>query len=160
MEQMTEMFKQLVQVTAEYAVNFMELLSIAIIVVTTAVAFWKLLRGESSARIYLLHGQSLGLSFKLGSEILRTITVRNMNEILEIGLLIVIKAAMTWLIHWELQDVEEEQNHSHKKRDSLERSARAFHPETNIIIDDPADAKVTVSGDEPVNVEKTGPGEA
>ncbi|WP_300911197.1 DUF1622 domain-containing protein, partial [Faecalibaculum rodentium] len=107
-EEITEAFKEVVSHVAEISVNFMELLSICIIVFTTFVAFFKLLRHEKSARVYLLHGQSIGLTFKLGSEILRTITVRNMDEIMQIAMLILIKAAMTWLIHWELTDTDEE----------------------------------------------------
>lgn len=85
------------------AIYLMELLSVIIIVFTTVRAFIKLLRRKPYARVYLLHGQSIGLTFKLGSEILRTITVRNMDEIWQIFLLIVIKACMVLLIDWELK---------------------------------------------------------
>lgn len=135
MEHLAEQFKEIVTNLAEVSVNFMELLSIVIIVVTTAVAFYKLCRGESAAKVYLLHGQSLGLSFKLGSEILRTITVRNMNEIMEIAMLIAVKAAMTWLIHWELKDVDpDESEEEQSKLSFIDKIGHALHPVTTVII--------------------------
>lgn len=47
-EEITEAFKEVVSHVAEISVNFMELLSICIIVFTTFVAFFKLLRHEKS----------------------------------------------------------------------------------------------------------------
>lgn len=145
---LTEAFKEFVSHIAEISVNFMELLSICIIVFTTFVAFYKLLRHEPSARVYLLHGQSIGLTFKLGSEILRTITVRNLDEILQIALLIAIKAAMTWLIHWELQDVEESNPGTMYHPDEEHNLSRHFKPQpsTTIIIEAGQNAKVTTDG--------------
>jgi uncharacterized membrane protein len=133
-----ETFKAFVSEIAELAVNFLELLSIGIIVYTTFVAFYKLLRKQPGSRIYLLHGQSVGLTFKLGSEILRTITVRNMDEILQIALLIAIKAAMTWLIHWELRDVEEEQEALSGKESFTDKLGKMFKPQTTVIVQSPA----------------------
>lgn len=97
----------LVNEVASLAIYLMELLSALIIVFTTCRAFIKLLRKRPYARVYLLHGQSIGLTFKLGSEILRTITVRNMDEIWQIFMLIIIKACMVLLIDWELKSAAE-----------------------------------------------------
>ena len=132
---MHELITHLVAVIAGLSIDFMELLSIGIIVYTTFFAFYKLLKKKSQrAHFILLHGQSIGLTFKLGSEILRTVTVRNMDEILQIAMLIVIKAAMTWLIHWELSGIEQEQEskngHTRKVKSLSERVHEKLHPET------------------------------
>ena len=58
-------------------------------------------------RLNLAKGMALGLEFKLGSEILRTVIIREMSEILLVGAIIVLRAALTFLIHWEIK-VEEE----------------------------------------------------
>ncbi|MFA1015581.1 DUF1622 domain-containing protein [Dubosiella newyorkensis] len=107
---MHEELNHLVSTFAGLSIDFLELISIGIILYTTFLAFFKLLKHDPNARVYLLHGQSIGLTFKLGSEILRTVTARNMDELLQIGMIIVIKAAMTWLIHWELKGIEHEQS--------------------------------------------------
>ena len=153
-EEITEAFKEVVSHVAEISVNFMELLSICIIVFTTFVAFFKLLRHEKSARVYLLHGQSIGLTFKLGSEILRTITVRNMDEIMQIAMLILIKAAMTWLIHWELTDTDEEPDEpsSHAAHAHLEGVFGHARPNTTIIIEAGQNAHVETARPDDVDV--------
>lgn len=93
---------------AAVSMYILELLSIALIVFSTVVAFVKLFRHDRYARIYLLHGQSIGLSFKLGAEILRTVTATSLLDITEVFLLIVIKACMVLLIERELKSADEE----------------------------------------------------
>lgn len=103
----TKLFHELVLDLAAFSMYLLELMSIAIIVFTTVVAFVKLFRHERYARVYLLHGQSLGLTFKLGAEILRTITATSLMDIIEVFLLIVIKACMVLLIERELKSTDE-----------------------------------------------------
>lgn len=91
---------------AKLSMYLLELLSVIIIVYSTFVAFYKLFKHQSYARVYLLHGQSVGLTFKLGAEILRTVVARDINDIWEVALLIAIKAAMVLLIEWELKGIE------------------------------------------------------
>lgn len=60
-------------------------------------------------RLNLAKGMAMGLEFKLGSEILRTVTVREFSEILTVAGIIALRAALTFLIHWEIKH--EEKNH-------------------------------------------------
>ncbi len=108
MSDTTVFFHELTMDLASFSMYILELLSICIIVFTTFVAFFKLFRHERYARVYLLHGQSIGLSFKLGAEILRTVTATSLMDIIEVFLLIVIKACMVMLIERELRGAETE----------------------------------------------------
>ena len=54
-------------------------------------------------RLNLATGMALGLEFKLGSEILRTVIVRELSEIATVAAIIVLRAALTCLIHWEIK---------------------------------------------------------
>ena len=45
-----------------------------------------------------------GLEFKLGSEILRTVVVREFNEIFIVAGIIALRAVLTLLIHWEIKN--------------------------------------------------------
>ncbi len=58
-------------------------------------------------RLNLAKSMALGLEFKLGSEILRTVIIREMSEIMLVGAIILLRAALTFLIHWEIK-VEED----------------------------------------------------
>ena len=40
----------------------------------------------------------------LGSEILRTVIVRDLTEIITVAAIIVLRAALTFLIHWEIKE--------------------------------------------------------
>jgi uncharacterized membrane protein len=109
----TQFTHELVLEIATYSMYLLELISIAIIVFTTFVAFFKLFKKEPYARVYLLHGQSIALTFKLGAEILRTVTAASLYDIIEVFLLILIKACMVALVEKELRsskaEIEDEQ---------------------------------------------------
>ena len=65
---------------------------------------WDYLRRNPMIRLNLANGLALGLEFKLGSEILRTVVVRELNELLIVGGIIILRAALTFLIHWEIKE--------------------------------------------------------
>ena len=44
----------------------------------------------------------MALEFKMGSELLRTLIVREWNELLILGSVILLRAALTFLIQWEI----------------------------------------------------------
>ena len=52
----------------------------------------------------------MGLEFKMGSEILRTVVVREWKEILTVAGIIGLRAALTFLIHWEIKEEVREEN--------------------------------------------------
>jgi uncharacterized membrane protein len=54
-------------------------------------------------RLNLAQGMALGLEFKLGSEILRTVIVRELSEVAVVAAIIALRAALTFLIHWEIK---------------------------------------------------------
>ena len=57
-------------------------------------------------KLGLARGLELGLEFKLGGEILRTVIVRDIGEIFTVGSIILLRALLTFLIHWEIQNEE------------------------------------------------------
>ena len=59
-----------------------------------------------NTRLNLAKGMATGLEFKLGSEILRTVVVREFSEIYTVAAIIALRAALTFLIHWEIKNEE------------------------------------------------------
>ena len=53
-------------------------------------------------------GIAHSLCFKLGAEVLRTALVREWSELLVLGAIILLHAAMSILIHWEIRMEEKE----------------------------------------------------
>ncbi len=94
----------------EIAILFFEFVGIIIIIWTGIVGVSKYIRRRPDTRIVLAKGLALGLEFKLGSEILRTVVVREWREIAIVGGIIILRAALTFLIHWEIKEEEKIKN--------------------------------------------------
>ncbi|WP_310604469.1 DUF1622 domain-containing protein [Anaerosporobacter sp.] len=101
-----EFLQNLLEHIVEIAILFFEFVGIIIIVWTGIVSVYKYVRRSKETRIVLAKGLALGLEFKLGSEILRTVIVREWKEIAIVGGIIVLRAALTFLIHWEIKEEE------------------------------------------------------
>lgn len=56
-----------------------------------------------TVRLSLARALALGLEFKLGGEILRTVVVRTMDEILILAAIVVLRGFLNLLIHWEIR---------------------------------------------------------
>ena len=85
---------------------------VAVILATGLRGVADCLRRSPSVRLRLAQGMALGLEFKLGSEILRTVMVRDFGEIALVGAIILLRAALTFLIHWEIR-AEGGRGHTH-----------------------------------------------
>ncbi len=87
----------------EYAVLLIELVGVAIILFAATRAVIALFKKNPRVRLELAEGIALALEFKLGAELLRTLTVREWKELLILGAVILLRAAMTFLIQWEIR---------------------------------------------------------
>lgn len=65
-------------------------------------------------RLSLARALALGLEFKLGGEILRTVVVRTIDEVLILGAIVILRGFLNLLIHWEIQrdrdEIRDEEN--------------------------------------------------
>ena len=114
------------QTVLEYIVEagilIFEYIGVGIIIWTSLVSLTKYVRRKADTRIYLAKGLAMGLEFKLGSEILRTVIVREWKEIAIVAGIIALRATLTFLIHWEIK--QEELN---EQRDIETESMRRKH---------------------------------
>jgi len=79
-----------------------EIVGVAVILAVGARGVVDCFCRNGSTRLRLAQGMAMGLEFKLGSEILRTVVVRDFAEIGLVGAIILLRAALTFLIHWEI----------------------------------------------------------
>ena len=105
-----EYLENLLALTANTAILILEFMGVGIIIFSGITGFIKYVRQSPDTRIYLAKGFAMGLEFKLGSEILRTVVVRQWQEIGIVAGIIVLRAALTLLIHWEMHN-EEKKDH-------------------------------------------------
>lgn len=91
---------------AGLAIILFEFIGVGIIIYSGIRGFAKWLMRADDTRIYLAKGMAMGLEFKLGSEILRTVVVREWKEIGIVAGIVGLRAALTFLIHWEIKEEE------------------------------------------------------
>ena len=89
-----------------YIILLVELIGIGVLIYTVIKALLGLFRGHERVRLDLAEGIALTLEFKLGSEVLRTAIVRDFEELAIAGAIVVLRAAITFLIHWEIKNEE------------------------------------------------------
>lgn len=63
-------------------------------------------------RLDLARALALGLEFKLGGEILRTVVARELQEMLAVGAIILLRGALSLLIHWEISHIQQDESKS------------------------------------------------
>lgn len=103
---MLELIQKVLEVIVEVGILIFEYMGVGIIIWTSLISFGKFVRRKDDTRIYLAKGLAMGLEFKLGSEILRTVVVREWKEIAIVAGIILLRATLTFLIHWEIKQEE------------------------------------------------------
>ena len=102
------MLEHLVEVVLESLIPLCELMGILIIAVSTVAAFWQYFRGlvtrtPGDVKSQLASGLALSLEFKMAAEILKTVQVRDMTELMVLGAVIILRALLSFLIHFEMK---------------------------------------------------------
>lgn len=85
----------------------LELFGVVVLVFTALKAFIQWLKHDTNLRLDLAQGIALSLEFKMGSEVLRTVIVREWAELGILGAVIALRGLLTFLIHWEIKHEEE-----------------------------------------------------
>ena len=107
-------FENLVRV----CILLIEFVGIAVIVISMARGFIGYIKKDSHTRIQLAQGIMLGLEFKIGSEVLRSVIVTNWEELGKLAAIILLRSLLTLLLHWEI-GVEEK-----REREEAEQAAK------------------------------------
>lgn len=107
------MLEEVIAVCLPQIICLLEIIGITVIVigsVRTFVLYLKNIFEKSNYRIRIELGQSLalGLEFKMGAEILKTVLITEMNEILILGSIILLRAILSLLLHFEMKESYEE----------------------------------------------------
>ncbi|MBQ2615332.1 MAG: DUF1622 domain-containing protein [Synergistaceae bacterium] len=101
-----ESIESVFQLVVQYGILMMECVGVIILLTTAVKSIWGILAHDKSVRLTLAKGIALALEFKLGGEVLRTVIVREWSELAILGAIIVLRGALTFLIHWEIKTEE------------------------------------------------------
>ncbi len=102
------MLDTVVEIILEYLIPICELMGIAVVAVSTVTAFVKYIRslalhGQEDIKFQLASGLALSLEFKMAAEILKTVLVRDLTELIVLGAVIALRALLSVLIHFEMK---------------------------------------------------------
>ena len=103
MEKVYEVISKYFDLIVEYLILLVEFVGIVILVYAIVSAVIGLFKRQQHVRLKLAEGIALSLEFKMGGELLRTVIVREWNELLILGAIILLRAALTFLIQWEIK---------------------------------------------------------
>ena len=108
MEQLALYLKSFLHPLAELSASVLELVGILIIIIGSCRALIKLMtclleKKDFHVVIDLGKALSLALEFKMGAEIIKTVIIHTMDELAILGIVIVIRALLAFIIHWEMQ---------------------------------------------------------
>ena len=102
---------------AEITVHTLELIGISIIIVGSirvliqVIKQWKN-NTYSQQKVVIALGKSLALAleFKMGAEIVNTVIVRDLRELAVLATIILLRAILALLIHWEIKNEKSEED--------------------------------------------------
>ena len=108
MEQLALMLKDLLHPIAEISASILELIGILIIIIGTVRALVRLVDSIVKKKGFhvamdLGKALSLALEFKMGAEIIKTVIIHNLEELAILGAVVIIRALLAFIIHWEMR---------------------------------------------------------
>jgi Predicted membrane protein len=106
MEHINDFMGDFLLCNAEFFIHVLEIVGMFFIVVAAGKSIYEFFTKNNRYRLDLAEGLATGLEFKLGGEILRTVIVRDFEEIGLVGGIIILRVALTVLIHWEIKNEE------------------------------------------------------
>ncbi|MBR4293179.1 MAG: DUF1622 domain-containing protein [Clostridia bacterium] len=115
MQNFIDKYKDVLHVIAEISSSTLELIGIIIIIVGSALALGRLLKSlvkKEQFRVVasLGRGLAIALEFKMGAEIIKTVIIHDLEELAILGAVIIIRALLAFIIHWEIRIEEKERD--------------------------------------------------
>ena len=104
-----------------FSIIICDMIGLAVILTTVGKSVWRFFHKDHHVKLLLAQGIALALEFKLAGEVLRTVTVRDFNELAILGTIIVLRGAITLLIHWEIKTEKAEEEHEKQIQAEEER---------------------------------------
>ena len=127
-------------------IHLMEAMGVFIIIFSAIKAFIQYAMrffnfSDDTIKIELAKALALGLEFKLGGEILKTLMIRTLDEMLILASIVVLRVVLTFVIRWEIEsDTKHCNNFLHYK----EKNSQENNKNTSTIMQKLFPAKKTL----------------
>ena len=119
------MLHHIIEIVLPVIISILEIMGIFVVVWTAIHAFWEYIQNafmkkNLDIQSNLAKGLATGLEFKLAAEILKTVLVQSMDELYILGAVILLRALMSVLIHFEMKG-----SHHSKKKDGVKSEEKS-----------------------------------
>jgi uncharacterized membrane protein len=102
-----EQIEKWVDAILKYFIIVIDIVGALVIIFGIFLAICAIFKKFANERITLARTTGLGLELIMCGEIIRTITTRTKEELIILGIVIIIRAALAVLSHWELKNERE-----------------------------------------------------
>ncbi len=102
------MLEHIISLIVPNIAHILELMGVFIVLYAALKAFYKFASrhfdfADENIKIELLQALAMALEFKLGAEILKTLIIRTIEELIILASIVILRAALTFIIHWEIK---------------------------------------------------------
>lgn len=102
------MLEELIELILPPIISICELMGIFVVAVSALRAFWGYCKGivthvPRDVKFDLANGLATSLEFKMAAEILKTVLVRDLNELVVLGAVVLLRGLLSLLIHFEMK---------------------------------------------------------
>ncbi len=99
---------EIIVIAVPYMISILEIIGIVVVFGSGIKGFWQFIQNTFMKKRYdmqanLAKGLAMGLEFKMAAEILRTVLIQSMDELYMLGAVILLRALLSILIHFELK---------------------------------------------------------
>ena len=110
------MLHHIIELVLPYMISILEIIGIFIVFWSGIHGFIKwvqntFLKGNYNLKDRLAKDLAMGLEFKMAAEILRTVLIQSLEELFMLGAVIILRAILSILIHFEIGPHKKEKKH-------------------------------------------------
>lgn len=106
-------FHNLIEDFLPFVISILEIMGILVVAWSAIKAFWEYIQNtffhkNLNLQYHFAKGLATGLEFKMAGEILNTVLIREIDELYILGAVILLRALLSILIHFELKETGKE----------------------------------------------------
>lgn len=103
-----DFFHNIIEIVLPVIISVLEVMGILIVAQSAVFAFWEYLQNtffhkQFDLKYRFATGLATALEFKMAAEILKTVIIKEMSELLVLGAVIILRAILSLLIHFEMK---------------------------------------------------------
>ena len=109
------MLHDIISLVLPYMISVLEIIGIMIVFLSGISGFWQyfqiaFMKKKIDLQSNLARGLAMGLEFKMAAEILRTVLIQSRDELYMLGAVILLRALLSILIHYEIKHPQTDKN--------------------------------------------------